>query len=273
MSHPLEAPGPLRFWHLSSLDAPTVAVVWSLSFAKAAEVRLPLWVPCLLVLVTWCVYIGDRLLDARSAMRLEETRYLRERHHFHWHHRRVFLALATAGVGIAAWIIFHLMPSGARERNSLLALAGAVYFSSVHGRPKGRSIPSKELLVGLLFTVGCALPVLDRGAGISVVFLAALLFFTVLAWLNCHAIERWESGGTDCSSASIQVIAVLLAVGGVAGATILCAAHPHEAALLGAGAASATLLALLDRFRRRLSPLALRSAADLVLLTPIVLLG
>lgn len=61
----LDAPLLLRYWHLSSLDAPTVAVVWSLGFAWAAGVRLPVWIPILLALVAWAVYIGDRLLDAR----------------------------------------------------------------------------------------------------------------------------------------------------------------------------------------------------------------
>ncbi len=59
---------------------------------------------------------------------------------------------------------------------------------------------------------------------------------------------------------------------GQLGAVILFAFHSRVAALMGAGAASAALLALLDRFRGRMTPLALRSTADLVLLTPIALL-
>ena len=35
----LDAPNPLRLWHLLSLDAPTVAAAWSLGFAKAAGVQ------------------------------------------------------------------------------------------------------------------------------------------------------------------------------------------------------------------------------------------
>ena len=42
--------------------------------------------------------------------------------------------------------------------------------------------------------------------------------------------------------------------------------------LMLAGVASSLLLALLDRVRNRLTPLALRCAADLVLLTPLILL-
>jgi hypothetical protein len=47
--------------------------------------------------------------------------------------------------------------------------------------------------------------------------------------------------------------------------------QPRPAALITAGAASALLLALLDRGRSLLTPLALRTAADLALLSPVLL--
>src|ERR1035441_1521773 len=84
----LNAPVLLRLWHLGSLDAPTVAVTWSLAFAWAARVQLPAWVPILLALGTWAVYIGDRLLDARTAMRSGNLHRLRDRHFFYLTSRR-----------------------------------------------------------------------------------------------------------------------------------------------------------------------------------------
>ena len=63
----------------------------------------------------------------------------------------------------------------------------------------------------------------------------------------------------------------MVAFAGLSLAVIACAWHPRSAELILAGAASALLLALLDRMRTRLTPLALRAAADLVLLTPLVL--
>jgi hypothetical protein len=48
----LDAPTLFRLWHLSSLDAPAVAAVWSLGLAQAAGVQLPEWVPVLQFLVT-----------------------------------------------------------------------------------------------------------------------------------------------------------------------------------------------------------------------------
>ncbi len=224
-SDTLDAPGPMGLWHLASFDAPTVAAVWSLGFAEAAGVRLPLWLPVLLALATWSVYVSDRLLDARSALRTRQFHCLRQRHYFHWQHRRVFFPFALAAACTAVWLIFCFMPSEARERNALLALASATYFSGVHGRPQLRPLLPKELLVAVLFTAGCALPALSRCAHTSLAFMAAIVFFAGLAWLNCHAIERWESEEPARSGPQISSSAGLLALAGFAGAIFLFAVH------------------------------------------------
>ena len=278
-SHQLGAPGPLRIWHLVSLDAPTVAVSWSLGFAWAAGVRLPSWVPVLLALGTWAVYIGDRLLDARTALRSGNLHRLRERHFFHWRHRRILMPFALVAAGAAAAIIFDLMPAAVREHDSLLAVAALAYFSGVHTSRRSlrsaRAIFSKEFLVGILFTAGCALPTLTRFAANATgrslgSLLAACMFFALLAWLNCSAIERWESAKIPCR---ISLAGIVLTLIGLSLAVFLSPAQPRIAALLIAGSASALCLAMLDRLRSRLTPLAVRAAADLVLLTPLLFLA
>jgi hypothetical protein len=278
-----DAPAPLRLWHLTSLDAPTVAVVWTLAFAFTARVSLPAWVPILLALCAWAVYIGDRLLDAYSALRTAYHRRLRVRHRFHWRHRRIFLSIAIAAACAAALIVFFCMPAAARQRNSLLAAAALVYFTRVHSA-RGRTpfpaflrtpILSKEMLVGLLFTAACALPTFTRATFQPKFPLFTLIiptvFFALLAWLNCHAIDHWESRVPPHAAAAIRLPALALSVAGLLASVTLAENHPRSAALLAAGTLSALLLALLDRFRARLTPLALRAAADLVLLTPIPL--
>ncbi|MGA2351056.1 MAG: hypothetical protein ABSF70_11525 [Terracidiphilus sp.] len=164
------------------------------------------------------------------------------------------------------------MPCGARERNALLALAGVTYFSIVHIQARLLALLPKELLVALLFTMGCVLPTLGRIGTIPSALVTVIVFFVVLAWLNCHAIERWESVSETFSGLQIRTAAGLLAMAGLIGAIILFAEHSNETVLLGAGAASAAMLAVLDRIRGRLTPLTLRTAADLLLLTPLVLL-
>ncbi len=276
----LDAPAPLRLWHLASLDAPTVAVVWSLGFARAANVSLPVWVPILLGLGTWAVYIGDRLLDARSALHSGNLSHLRERHYFHWTHRRALAPLALGAATASVAIILSLMPAALQERNSVLGVAALVYFSWVHVSRKSKSllsrILSKELLVGLLFTAGCAFPALSR-LGILALpatqfwpLLITIAFFALLAWVNCCAIDRWEAG----VKSSIAVSALSLGVTGLILAIVL---SPYmtagESTLLVQGSASALLLALLDRFRGHMLPVMLRASADLVLLLPLLLLA
>lgn len=329
-SRPFQSPSLLRLWHLASLDAPTVAVVWALAFAWAAKVRLPAWIPALLALAAWAVYVGDRLLDARAALGTSQFHRLRERHRFHWRHRSILIPMAVTAACVAACIVFFLMPAVARERNSVLATAAFAYFTRVHSRRKASPflfpLLPKELLVGLLFTAACALPAGSRAAaqpGSPLWILTGpVLFFAALAWLNCHAIERWESktsqqnrekhihfasqrlkvhfagqelkgtgfspyndlaesGGASApegrpSELSTSICpfsaAILLTSVGLLSVAILAPNHLRLAALVAAGAASALLLALLDRCRHRLTPIALRAAADLVLLAPLILL-
>ena len=133
---------------------------------------------------------------------------------------------------------------------------------------------SKELVVGILFTAGCALPTFTRlqgwsGDGVPVVLLVlAAGLFAALGWLNCTAIDRWESPGV----ANIARPAWFIALGAIA-LTLVCAPFaPRLAALSTACAISALLLRMFDRKRFLLTPLAMRCVADLVLLTPIVCL-
>jgi hypothetical protein len=67
--------------------------------------------------------------------------------------------------------------------------------------------------------------------------------------------------------------ACLLACTGLLGAVSLPAADLRPAILLLAGSLSAILLAGLDCLRTRLTPVALRALADLVLLTPALLIA
>jgi len=265
------APAPLRFWHLASLDAPSVALTWSLSFAWAARVRLPLWVPALLMLAVWAVYVADRLLDARNGLRSGNLLALRERHLFHWRHRRVFLPLAVVAAVAAAFLVIALMPTGARERDSVLAAASLVYFTRVHAGRALRPTFPKELLVGLLFTAGCVIPAWSRSASPGATLLTPAVFFAILAWLNCHAIDRWEAAANNTAPQRIAFTACIVAVAGLLAAALLLHVQPRSAALLAAGAMAALLLALLDALRDRLAPVALRAAADLALLTPLLL--
>ena len=253
-------------------------MAWTLAFAWAAHIRLPAWPIAVVALAAWSVYIGDRLLDVRNA-----RTPLRPRHHFHWKHRRIFLPIALAAALAAIGLVAHSMPYVARERNSVLAAAALAYFTSVHspwrlpGRKTQHRLP-KELLVGILFTLACATPTLARvnwGFNLPRVLcvLLALFGYIALAWLNCHAIECWESDIVPQKSSIFHLATALTAAALLAAAVAFTAHFQREAAILVAAAFAAAMLAFLDRHKLRLNPVSLRAAADLVLLAPIVLLA
>ncbi|MGA9585070.1 MAG: hypothetical protein WBQ95_07060 [Terracidiphilus sp.] len=266
-----QAPRALHLWHLASLDAPTVAVVWALAFANAAGVYLDLWVALLLACGTWTVYIGDRLLDAQRAIRSDNLDALRERHYFHWRHRRSLIPIACAAAAVAIGLVTRRMPVAVRSRDSVLAAAALMYFSGVHMTAElpewVRKFVSKEWLVGLLFTAGCAAPTLSRLHFAQWPFLTCLALFVALAWLNCAAIESWESSKSQSAifwRTSVLGACALAASGAFASTDI------RASALACCVVASAFLLCLLDRTRSRISPVTLRTLADLVLLTPLI---
>jgi len=285
LQRPARLAAALHLWHLTSLDAPTVAVVWTLAFAHAVQVNLPLWLPVVLALVAWSMYIGDRLMDVYGEKRrggLSRINSLRPRHHFHWQHRQILLPVAIGSAAIAAALVLHSMPVAARERNSLLAAAALAYFGGVHSPWRARSVRlklplrlPKELLVGILFTLACAVPAWSRISAVGpqrLVLLPAILAFILLAWLNCHAIEVWESGALQREWRIRPLSLVLCGAAFAAALAFEAWRQPLPAALLLAAAAAALLTAALDRFRHRMDATTLRAAADLVLLTPVALL-
>uniref|UniRef100_E6PX28 Uncharacterized protein n=1 Tax=mine drainage metagenome TaxID=410659 RepID=E6PX28_9ZZZZ len=264
----------LGLWHLTSLDAPTAAVCWALGFAWAGGVALPLWIPVALGLGTWAIYIADRLLDAWRAITP-----LRERHYFHWRYRWLFIPVAVAAMTVAVKLVFADMAPAIRQRDAILALAAAAYFVAVHsghvsrlsGGPRRWWLRlSKEAMVGLLFALVCAAPTLARARSNMASLLAPIAACFLLAWLNCWLIERWDArttaGGWPAAALSVVVLGAALVVAFLG--------QPRPAALLGCVAASAMLLAWLDRIADRdasqLSALNLRAAADFVLLTPLL---
>jgi hypothetical protein len=259
----------LRYWHLLSLDAPTVAALWCWAFGRAARLRLAPWLPVALALGTWLFYVADRLLDARLAPESS----LRERHRFHARHRVWFLAAAVP-VALVLGILIAQMPHSLIADYCVLGILSLLYLGAVHlpARMHGKSLSffPKEFAVALLFAAASALPAWDearrRAAAMPRQHPLLLLcpLFAVLCWLNCLAIEDWERhrGGHRIP----YLAALTMAASGVG----VCEWMSPAARWLAAAAVlSAALFLVLDR--SRLTAGARRIAADLALLTPLLL--
>jgi hypothetical protein len=263
------------YWHLLSLDAPTVAVLWAWSLARAVRVAPPISDLAVLGIGTWLIYIGDRLLDGRPGA---DPNALRERHHFHGRHRRVLL---IAGFGAAALLLVCIarMPAAARRDDAVLFAVAIAYFLAVHLPAAPVRFP-RELAVGVLFACACTVPAWSQAQASHAALRWLCLLFAALCSLNCLAIHAWEQPEAATSRFFISVAALLVAA--TAGLFMVLTAAPGTLRLAAAVLAAALLLCALDRDRLRaqrrsppeeaLSPLALRILADAVLLTPLLLL-
>lgn len=279
----------LKYWHLISLDAPAVAVTWAFAFAWAAHVHLTMAAAAPLGLTVWAIYIADRLLDVRAGLRHPGGTRLEERHWFHWRHGRALGAVAVAAAAAAAWMVEGHLPVRALRRDSLMGLAALAYFSNVHGRGlragwvtriwkrAGRKrswlgMVSREVLVAVIFSAGCALPVLPMAPAslprTYVAVAAPAVAFAVLAWVNLRAIEVWETSRGSVARVALGGAAIFLA-----GAGALVWVQPRGALVLMAAGVSALLLAGLGAIREGMDRVTLRAAADAVLLTPLLLMA
>jgi hypothetical protein len=283
---PLARSSPLDLWHLLSLDAPTVAALWSWFFARAMSIDLPWHAPLILAIGTWLVYVTDRILDGVSP-RAEAA--LQPRHLFHARHRKPFFAAAIALSAVLVWLIAARMSAGARHEDTVLFLIAAVYLVLVHvPRKRTAAWMPKELAVAIVFAAATAVPAWSRLASGRTILLPAVVFFSALCWLNCVAIDRWEGR----RSAGAQRIAPVeshlttrwiadrlqgsaLSLTGAATAIVAVAFYMGSATtapIYLAVLLAALSFALLDKYSARFSTMGLRIVADLLLLTPVLFL-
>ena len=152
-------------------------------------------------------------------------------------------------------------------------LAG--YFVLIHATSGAHRLP-KEIAVGLFFSAAVFIPTVARLSPSSRPLIPLALLFAALCCLNCLCIFAWEHSITAAtephrltlfaSRFRRNIAAAILS------ASLLCAATLPHPVLAAAVCLSAIALFLLDRRHNKLSPLTLRAAADLALLTPALFL-
>ena len=292
-----------QWWHLLSLDAPTVAALWSWSMARAMHLRLPWTSPLLLALGTWLVYVADRILDGLPGA----AGQLRERHFFYARHRWPLLAAGVAAAGVLGWLVVAYMSPIARREDTALFIAALIYFFLIHFRGSKQASTNqvspgqsgigqsgierwfpKEFAVAVVFAAAVAVPAWSRLPGDRARLVPLVALFALLCWLNCVAIEKWER--SPISTATSPGIApphsttqwagrnLLLVSGGIVFLAAIAALQSAVSGLPGtmtalyfACAISAGVFPVLDR--SRLDSSQLRIAADAALLTPLLFIA
>jgi hypothetical protein len=298
---------PLALWHLLSLDAPTVAALWTWFIAHANHIHLSTSSILAMAAAVWMLYAADRLLDARlTGTDLMHTRLmeahlmngrlvdsppplkedLEARHYFHHQHRTAFLT----GIFLASVALAFLLPRlEAAALHLYLILGGllAGYFILIHAAPPAvaskraaHRLP-KEIAVGIFFASAIFIPTVARRPDLRLPLLPAALLFAALCSLNCLFIYAWEHPRPNSSHPAhattrlaLRHLPFLAATVPVVATALICLTNSRQApwSIPTACALSATLLLLLHRRRRDIAPITLRAAADLVLITPLLLL-
>lgn len=286
---------PATWLNLVCLDAPIVAVVWLWLFARTFHVPVQLGNAVALFLTAWLIYLADRLADALS-LRSEMPRSLRQE--FCLRHREIWISGLVLIGGFDLYVIGRSVAAGTFLAGSVVGLLAIVYLALNY--PRGliwRSLPGKEVAIGLLFTAGTLVALLPATLPLTPASIASGLAFACLCSLNCISIAIWEQG-LDRAQGKVSIATCHPGFarhagkicGGLALASFAMAiAHPPVRPIFACISVSTLLLAWLHastdikegrflnrprRFGNRRS-LAMNcdqrtALADLVLLTPII---
>jgi hypothetical protein len=270
---------PLLWITVLSLDAPAVAVLWQLLFARSFQVQLAWSVTVLLALVVWLIYVADRLLDALKAPAegAEATRHI-----FYRQHLWAFLFPLGGGLALAAWMSFTQLDGKTFRDGLIILLAVGVYLLAVHLAAPEREWLPKEMLVGVLFAVGTCFPVLEHMDSDFATLVGPFLLFAALCWMNCAAIEyeEWtrlrgrESGQPHPWTVWIgdQFLLITIATGAVALGFVLVEVDGGRWQLSAAEMLSALAFALIRYKQESLSIDQFRVLVDIALFTPLFFL-
>ena len=232
----------------------------------------------------WMIYAADRLLDARlldTAQPHTTPVDIEERHCFHHLHRKRFLFGMAFGA-LALGLLLPRIDSRALVIYALLASMLGVWMLLIHALPQsgdGSHRLPKELAVGIFFPAACFIPTIARAPWLQLQLLPAAALFAAVCTLNCLFLYAWEHPylprpmqnahwTTLWSIRHLVHLSLLIFTVGIA---LALRAHATTALAL-ACTLSVFCLLTLHRNRDHISPVHLRAAADLVLLSPLLFL-
>lgn len=271
-----------ELWHLLSLDAPTVASLWIWFIAAANHIQLPVSSIIAMFIAVWMLYAADRLLDTRSLDSQSRSEpHLEARHYFHHRHRTAFVA----GILLASVVLAPLLLRLTTDAVHLYLILGGLlfgYFILIHATRSAHRFP-KEIAVGIFFAAATFIPTVARQPGLRLALLPPAILFATLCSLNCLFIYAWEHDSQYASTPgdhpahattrfALRHLPFFARAIAVTGTLLALLDHHSPWSIALATTLSAIFLLLLHHRRHRIPALTLRAAADLALLTPILLI-
>ena len=277
----MEKRKPLWLWpNLLSLDAPLVAVAWLFIFAKTWRLNSHPWTAYLVLgLAVWVIYVADRLLDA--ATRKNDPARCEERHHFHWRHRKKFMAGAGAATLLALGLTLTTLPIAL----FIYIFAGLVlvvsFFAlSLFSSQGGNEISYlKNIIGGMAFAYGTSMMAHvyqpSMGGPMELFKSREFVCFAILCILNICAIDLWEHSNRspDPEVKAADELALTLPLTLLGAASLVFAVQDHDfytRPFFYATLTGAALLQILNRTKSRFSMMSLRVLADAALMVPLL---
>ncbi|MDQ8196944.1 hypothetical protein QEH56_02230 [Pelagicoccus enzymogenes] len=247
----------LKWLTFLSLDAPLVATTWQALFAKEHAVNLRWYHSLIVFLSVWLGYAADRWCD-----NLKGGRPASEQHQFYAKHRTSVLAIWLLALAVAVTLAFsYLSKSELAHGFALMGLALAYTLFAQNGRRIRYYAFLKSVFTALLVLASSLLFLPIEPSP----YLSAICVWMLFA-SNCLFIRSWTHEGEEKSA---------LQATGLAAAVILVSVSALWAR--DSQTAIATLIAqcailALHIARGRIGSMTLRTAADICLLSPWIIL-
>lgn len=274
--------GPARkpwLWlNILCLDAPVVAITWQWLFARALGLPLSAATIGALFLTAWLIYLADRLADT---FKLYPAREISSRHLFCARYRRAWITAMVLLTACDAWLLTHHLDPRVVKFGATVGTLAFLYFllNYTAGRV-WRALPVKEVTIGALFAAGTVTALLPQIPTTDGPLLLTLVLFAALCALNCISIAFWErrideaqsreSLGTTWPRGARYLVPGAICI---AMSAVLASRWSVPLALIDSCIAlSAVLLAALHSLRDFMPRDDRTAFADLVLLTPLVMM-
>lgn len=253
-----------------ALDAVLVALSWQalLSFTLNTPLSLPQ--RTVLGLSVWLVYVGDRLFDIKK---IPPNKLTSQRHRLTLKLQPIltplFYTLFAINVLLAFWKLNTLHLS-----IGLILLLICILYTKITARSKNPFIP-KELVVGSLFTAGTLLFLITPQTLVNPTFWKSALVLTLLFNSNTCLVPFWEKPidlAQNQSSLATQFPSIYSKLLILPCLTILLSLLLLPWTLSIPCILSSLGLLALHFLKINLTPESLHAYADLVLLSPVIIL-
>jgi len=241
------------FLNVLALDAPIVAIVWQHFLAENLKIVISISETASLFFTVWFIYLLDHFFDARKGL------HTSQRHLFVARNQKITIALISITFTTSICLCFSLSKTLILG-GFILVVFICIYLLLVHASVTNIKLKNnfKELLVGIGFGSGVALPIIILNIEIKT-WLPSVFLFCLLCWLNCRLIDIWESNRSSLSKRELILILFIFYL------MFIC-----PKAILFAAATTLACLILINKFAGSKKPEISRVLADVSLLSPLI---